>query len=105
MAGLAIVALGVAAGCGSSRSPDSPASPRPPASHSASPLPSASQQPSPSPAAAAAEAVQGPAATPTNVQLADLAIQSGEISKLSPEQMAGQRVIYSFKGLTPPPDL
>jgi beta-N-acetylhexosaminidase len=49
--------------------------------------------------------VQGPAASPTNVQLADLAIQAGEISRMSPEQMAGQRVIYSYPGLSPPPAL
>jgi beta-N-acetylhexosaminidase len=105
LAGLAVVALGLGAGCSSARSPHSPTSQRPSASASASPRPSASQQPPPSPAAAAAESVQGPAATPTNVQLADLGIQAGEISRLSPEQMAGQRVIYSYNGLTPPPDL
>jgi beta-N-acetylhexosaminidase len=49
--------------------------------------------------------VQGPAATATSVQLADLYVQANEIDTMTPEQMAGQRVIYSYKGLSPPPDL
>jgi len=32
-------------------------------------------------------------------------VQAHEIDSLSPEQMAGQRVIYSYRGLSPPPDL
>jgi beta-N-acetylhexosaminidase len=53
----------------------------------------------------AAEAVQGPAAAPTAVQLTALKAEAGEIAKLSPEQMAGQRVIYSYKGLSAPAGL
>jgi len=49
--------------------------------------------------------VQGAAAVPTAAQLAALRAQAGEIAKLSPEQQAGQRVIYSYNGLTAPPDL
>jgi beta-N-acetylhexosaminidase len=39
---------------------------------------------------------------PTSAQLAALRAQAGEIAKLSPEQLAGQRVIYSYNGLTAP---
>jgi beta-N-acetylhexosaminidase len=53
----------------------------------------------------AAEVVQGRAAVPTATQLADLTAQSAEIAKLSPEQMAGQRVIYSYNGLSVPASL
>ncbi len=53
----------------------------------------------------AAEAVQGAAAVPTAAQLAALRAQSGEIARLTPRQMAGQRVIYSYNGLTAPPGL
>jgi len=49
--------------------------------------------------------VQGPAPLPTAAQLAALRAQAGEISKLSPAQQAGQRVIYSYNGVTAPPDL
>jgi len=42
---------------------------------------------------------------PTATQLADLAAQSAEIAKLSPEQMAGQRVIYSYSGRSVPASL
>jgi beta-N-acetylhexosaminidase len=52
-----------------------------------------------------ADVVQGPAAVPTATQLADLTAQSAEIAKLSPEQMAGQRVIYSYDGLSVPASL
>jgi len=53
----------------------------------------------------AAEAVQGAAAAPTAAQLAAVKAESGEIAKLSPEQMAGQRVIYSYSGLSAPAGL
>jgi beta-N-acetylhexosaminidase len=53
----------------------------------------------------AAEATQGPAAVPTAAQLAALTEQSAEIAKLSPAQMAGQRVIYSYRGLSVPANL
>jgi beta-N-acetylhexosaminidase len=49
--------------------------------------------------------VQGAAAVPTAVQLAALRAQAGEIARLSPEQLAGQRVIYSYNGLSAPADL
>jgi beta-N-acetylhexosaminidase len=39
------------------------------------------------------------------VQLGALASQAGEIATMTPQQMAGQRVIYSYKGLSAPPDL
>ena len=37
--------------------------------------------------------------------MADLNVQANEIATMSLEQMAGQRVIYSYRGLSPPPDL
>jgi beta-N-acetylhexosaminidase len=49
--------------------------------------------------------VQGAAAVPTAAQLAALRAQAGEIAKLSPEQQAGQRVIYSYNGFTAPSGL
>jgi len=49
--------------------------------------------------------VQGPAAVPTAAQLSALKAQSAEIDRLSPEQMAGQRVIYSYNGLSAPASL
>lgn len=61
-----------------------------------------SQGPSPQ---QSATAIQGPAAVPTAAQLAALRAQAGEIARLSPEQQAGQRVIYSYNGLTAPPGL
>lgn len=53
-------------------------------------------------AARAAQAVQGPAAVPTAAQLAALKAQAPEIARLSPSQRAGQRVIYSYDGLSVP---
>jgi beta-N-acetylhexosaminidase len=107
-------ALAVAAGCSSSgtgaSAPGSPSSP--PAAG-----PSGTAQPSPSSSAPAdsqsgtptpqqsAEAIQGPAAVPTAAQLAALKAERGEIAKLSPEQLAGQRVVYSYNGLTAPAGL
>jgi beta-N-acetylhexosaminidase len=104
VAGLAIAALGLSAGCSSARPHGNARSPRAP-NQSAFPSPAPSQRPTLSPAAQAAEAVQGPAATPTSVQLAALASQAAVIARLSVGQMAGQRVIYSYKGLSAPPDL
>jgi beta-N-acetylhexosaminidase len=49
--------------------------------------------------------VQGPAAVPTAAQLSALRAQAREIARLSPRQMAGQRVIYSYNGLSAPPAL
>ena len=114
----AAAAVTLAAGCSSPVPSTSAGSPAQPAATSSagSSQPSAGQPSSPaddpqtspvtdSPAAKAAEAVQGPAAVPTAAQLAALKAQSAEIAKLTPEQMAGQRVIYSFSGLTPPASL
>jgi beta-N-acetylhexosaminidase len=56
-------------------------------------------------AARAAEAVQGPAAVATAGQLAALGAESGVIARMSPEQLAGQRVIYSYRGLKAPAGL
>ena len=110
-----IVTAGVlaiaAAGCSSSGTPSTGGSKHANSqsgSASATPTPTAtresgtSQQPSPQ---QSAEAVQGPAAVPTAAQLAALRAQASEIAKLSPEQQAGQRVIYSYNGLTAPPEL
>ena len=106
-----VAALGVTAGCGSSGSASgagSPAASRGPvASHPATSRPS-STAPAPGPgsaAARAAEKVQGPAAAATAAQLAALRAQAAEIDRLSPEQQAGQRVIYSYNGLSAPPGL
>ena len=49
--------------------------------------------------------MQGPAAIPTAAQLDALSAQSAVIARLSPEQIAGQRVIYSYNGLTAPAGL
>jgi beta-N-acetylhexosaminidase len=110
----AVAAIALTAGCGAS----GPSSATSNSAHSASAAPSRPATPSPSapdnapdtppgPTAAqkAAEAVQGPAAVPTPAQLSALTAQAGEIAKLSPEQMAGQRVIYSYNGLSAPADL
>ncbi len=106
---LAAAALAVTAGCSSGAAP-SPSSHASSAPDKAQPSATA-DQPSASPtttenaAQRAAEAVQGPAAVPTATQLAALRAQAGEIAKLSPEQMAGQRVIYSYSGLSAPAGL
>jgi beta-N-acetylhexosaminidase len=71
----------------------------------AAPSSAPAQQPSPSAAEQAAEAAQGPAAVPTQAQLADLKSEATEVASMSPAQMAGQRVIYSFSGLSAPPSL
>ena len=110
----AAAALAVAAGCSSSGTGAS--SPGSPSSQPAT-GPSGTAQPSPASSAPAdsqgsastprqsAEAVQGPAAVPTAAQLAALNAQRGEIAKLSPEQLAGQRVVYSYNGLKAPAGL
>jgi beta-N-acetylhexosaminidase len=107
-------ALAVAAGCGSSgtgaSSPSTPASPptagpsgtAQPSPSSSSPADSQSGTPT---AQQSAEALQGPAAVPTAAQLAALKAERGEIARLSPEQLAGQRVIYSYNGLRAPAGL
>lgn len=110
----AAAALAVAAGCSSSGTGAS--SPGSPSSQPAT-GPSGTAQPSPASSAPAdsqgsastprqsAEAVQGPPAVPTAAQLAALNAQRGEIAKLSPEQLAGQRVVYSYNGLKAPAGL
>jgi beta-N-acetylhexosaminidase len=119
--GLAIggaVAVAAAAGCsspasssGSTSAAGSAGSPRVSQSTGDQPTgqPSADQTYSPpdadgpvSSAQRAAEAVQGPAAVPTAAQLAALDAESGVIARMSPEQLAGQRVIYSYRGLKAP---
>jgi beta-N-acetylhexosaminidase len=119
--GLAIggaVAVAAAAGCSSPASSSgstSAASPAGSAPASQSPGDQPTAQPSAdqtsnlpvadspvSSAERAAEAVQGPAAAPTAAQLAALGAESGVIARMSPEQLAGQRVIYSYNGLTAP---
>jgi beta-N-acetylhexosaminidase len=79
---------------------------QPPAGQSSRPADGPQTSPGPVRSARqAAEAIQGPAAVPTAAQLAALTAQSAEIAKLSPGQMAGQRVIYSYSGLSVPANL
>ena len=102
--GTAVGVVVLAAGCGSS----APSPSRPAESPSSSPTtspPSVASPSAPSEAARAAQAVQGAAAVPTAAQLAALKAESGVISRLSPEQLAGQRVIYSYNGLSAPAGL
>jgi beta-N-acetylhexosaminidase len=104
--GAALVALALAAGC-SSAAPAAGRSSRPDGTPASSAVPSItpSVQPSPTAAEQAAEVVQGPAAVPTQAQLADLKTEASAIASMSSAQMAGQRVIYSFSGLSAPPGL
>jgi beta-N-acetylhexosaminidase len=108
-----VAALAVAAGCSSSPTPAPPSSgsqattspaTRPDGSTPSSPDHS-SQAPAPSAAQRAAQAVQGAAAVPTAAQLAALRQEQPEIARLSPAQLAGQRVIYSYNGLSAPASL
>ena len=102
--GAAVGAVALAAGCGSS----APSQSRPshsPSSPAATSAPSTASPGAPSTAARAAQAVQGAAAVPTAAQLAALKSESAVISNLSPEQLAGQRVIYSYNGLSAPAGL
>jgi beta-N-acetylhexosaminidase len=106
----AAAAMALAVGCGSAGSSGGTTTPGTGHSSTSRPAPSASgtsdtASGSPPSPAQAAQAVQGPAAVPTGAQLAALRAQAGEIAKLSPEQMAGQRVIYSYNGLTAPASL
>jgi beta-N-acetylhexosaminidase len=97
---------GAAAGPASSQSPAglSPAG-QPSASRPSRPAGGVNSPAQPTSAQRAAEAIQGPAAVPTAAQLAALKAQSAEIARLSPQQMAGQRVIYSYPGLSVPASL
>jgi beta-N-acetylhexosaminidase len=54
-------------------------------------------------AARAAQAVQGNAAVPTAAQQSALAAERQVLAGMSPQQLAGQRVIYSYNGLSAPP--
>jgi len=112
----AAAAVALTAGCGSSgATPSSNSSAGSAGSAAAGGQPSGGQsspadgpQSSPVPPRSprqAAEAIQGPAARPTAAQLAALNVQSAEIAKLSPAQMAGQRVIYSYSGRSVPASL
>jgi beta-N-acetylhexosaminidase len=104
-AAIAAAAVAICAGCGSSGTPadSSHASQDSPSAQAASPGAIATRTPQrPRSPAQAAEALQGPAAVPTAVQLAALKAQTSEIARLSVQQMAGQRVIYSYRGLTVP---
>jgi beta-N-acetylhexosaminidase len=106
--------MAVTACCSASSPAASPSSPttRPSASAHPASTPSATSNGPKAPpsggdpaAQQAAEKVQGAAAVPTAAQLAALTAQAHEIARLSPEQMAGQRVIYSYNGLSAPPGL
>jgi beta-N-acetylhexosaminidase len=75
-----------------------PATPSPPAAGSTdTPQDTAAQR--------AARAVQGAAAVPTAAQLAALRAEQPELARLSPRQLAGQRVIWSYNGLSAPSGL
>ena len=106
-AAAATAAIVVAAGCSSSGGHPAGGHSSPaagdssPASRPAR-TPAASANPAQGSAARAAEAVQGPAAVPTAAQHKALATERGTIARLSPAQLAGQRVIYSYYGLTAP---
>ncbi|HXB48799.1 MAG TPA: glycoside hydrolase family 3 N-terminal domain-containing protein [Streptosporangiaceae bacterium] len=91
---------------GSAGASSQPPAGQPSAGQSSQPGDAPQTSPSPVPSARqAAEVTQGPAAVPTVAQLAALTAQSAEIAKLSPAQMAGQRVIYSYSGLSVPASL
>jgi beta-N-acetylhexosaminidase len=67
------------------------------------PSPTASPHPSaPDNAARAAQRVQGDAAVPTAAQQAALRAERQVITHMSAQQMAGQRIIYSYNGLAAP---
>jgi beta-N-acetylhexosaminidase len=104
--GGAVAVLAVTLSACSGNGPGPSAASTPPAKPGASSPPSDTpQQTRPNAAQRAAEAVQGAAAQPTAAQLDALHAQAGEIAKLSPRQMAGQRVIYSYNGLSAPAGL
>jgi beta-N-acetylhexosaminidase len=115
---LAAAAIAVTAGCSSgtgagqsepsgtvSGSIRAPAAQPSGAANQPEAAPSSAPSPGGSAGQRAAEAVQGPAAVPTSAQLAALRAQAHEIARLSPKQMAGQRVIYSYDGLSAPASL
>jgi beta-N-acetylhexosaminidase len=104
----ATAAIVVVAGCSSSGGHDAAGGHTSPAASQTSPAsqpvrtPAASPSSVPGRAARAAQDVQGPAAVPTAAQDKALAAERGTIARLSPAQLAGQRVIYSYDGLTAP---
>jgi beta-N-acetylhexosaminidase len=105
VAGSALIVVVLAVGCGSVASPAGRSTPTD--RSAASPVATSTPSPTPPPSAAeqAAEAVQGPAAMPTGAQLAALRSLASVIGSMSPAQLAGQRVIYSFSGPSAPASL
>jgi len=96
------------AGCSSSGGASGPSSPAGPGSPSVTSGPAASAPPSTaagstSNAARAAQDVQGDAAVPTAAQQAAAGAERQVLAEMSAQQLAGQRVIYSYNGLTAPP--
>ncbi len=101
----AVLAVAVSACSGTASTSTAPsARPGAPSSPASGSTDTPRQAP-PSAAERAAEAVQGAAAQPTAAQLDALHKQAAEIAKLSPRQLAGQRVIYSYNGLSAPAGL
>lgn len=93
-----------AGGSGGNPADGSTSASPPAASSSASPSGSASPAPAqPDNLAAAAQRVQGNPARATAAQQAALRTQHQVIAHMSARQLAGQRVIYSYAGLTAPP--
>ncbi len=105
VAGIVLVVLALMVGCGAAAPVTGRSRPASRRASSPAATPTPSPPPSLSPAAQAAEAVQGPAAVPTTAQLFALSALGGVIGTMSPAQLAGQRVIYSFSGLSAPPSL
>jgi beta-N-acetylhexosaminidase len=85
-----LIGTGLAAGC-------QQAGPAPTASHSPSPVTSAAPSASPSPGTPGSPGGSGQSDLPK--------AEAALIAKLSPRQLAGQRVIWSYRGLNPPADL
>jgi beta-N-acetylhexosaminidase len=85
-----LIGTGLAAGC-------QQAGPAPSASHSKSPTTSAAPSVSPSPRTPGSPSRSGQPGLPQ--------AEAALIAKLSPRQLAGQRVIWSYRGLNPPADL
>ena len=108
---LLTVATSALAGCsGSGPSPHNRASTGQSAgaragARSGTPGPTSPTQKATNAAERAAEAIQGAAAGPTAAQLAALRAEAPVIARLSTQQMAGQRVIYSYNGLSAPAGL
>jgi beta-N-acetylhexosaminidase len=106
---IAAAALAIA-GCSSSGGASGPSSPpgaSSPATGGSTPgptvVPSSPASGSTSNAARAAQEVQGDAAVPTAAQQAAAGAERQVLAEMSAQQLAGQRVIYSYNGLTAPP--